>query len=261
MNDRFRRIVRGLTTRRSLVLIGHSHASSVAAAAASAGVPIEHLNFWQLGPKSLIERADGSVELIPQVRARLLAPVFSLVGGAAHHFGLFAHPRAYDFILPERQDLPLCEAAQLVPYDAIHAAMLALARPYLEIIRAVRAATQGPVFHMESPPTYADEVVPPYAPDWLTHFAQRPCISPVWLRYKLWRLHSGIVRDYCEQSDIAFTPCPAEALDARGLLIARYHADLGHANEAYGALVLRQMQELSGNESLAQRVRRAVAAR
>jgi hypothetical protein len=253
-------MVRGLASRRSLVCIGHSHVGNVAAAAASAGVAIECLNFWQLLPGSLIERADGSVELLPQIRARLLAPVFSLVGGACHHFGLFAHPRPYDFVLPERQDLPLGEGAELVPYDAIHAAMQALARPYLEIMRAVRAATEGPMFHMESPPTYADEVVPSFAPNWLTHFAENPQISPVWLRYKLWRVHSAIVHAFCRQADIAFVPHPAAAVDAQGLLIAEFHGDLGHANQAYGALVLRQMQQLSGKESLIQRVRRAVAA-
>jgi hypothetical protein len=259
MTSRFRRMVRGFTARRSLVCIGHSHLSNVAAAAAAAGVSIECLNFWQLGLESLIERADGSVDLLPEIRARLLAPVFSLVGGGAHHFALFAHPRPYDFVLPERQDLPLSEDAELVPYDAIHAAMQARTRPYLEIMRAVRAANSGPMFHMESPPTYADEVVPPHAPGWLTFFADNPRIAPVWLRYKLWRVHSGIVRAYCEHADIAFVPHPAEAVDAQGLLTAEFHGDLGHANQAYGALLLRQMQELSGNESLVQRVRRAVS--
>jgi hypothetical protein len=230
---------------RALVCIGHSHIEIVRAAAVSAAVPLEALNFWHF-PSPVSVHADGSVELVQEIRARLVAPVFSLVGGAVHlDIGLFVHSRPYDFVWPERQDLPLNNGVELVPYDAIHAAMQARTRPYLEIMGAIRAATQGPMFHMESPPTYADEIVPPNCPESWTYFRENPSISPVWLRYKLWRMHSGIVQAYCTQADITFVPHPPEAVDAQGLLVAEFHGLIAHANQAYGALLLRQMQELS----------------
>jgi hypothetical protein len=258
MADRIQRVMRRLTTRRALVCIGHSHIEIVRAAAVSAGVPLEGLNFWHFAGGVSIH-ADGSVELAPEIRARLVAPLFSLVGGAVHlDIGLFDHPRPYDFVWPERQDLPLSNGAELVPYDAIYAAMQARTQPYLEIIGAIRAAIRGPMFHMESPPTYADETVPPNAPDSWTYFRENPSISPVWLRYKLWRVHSGIVRAYCTQANITFVPHPPEVVDAQGLLVAAFHGLIAHANQAYGALVVRQMQDLSDGRSVLRRIRRVL---
>jgi hypothetical protein len=242
MTGRFRRVARRLAGRRPIVCVGHSHIDSVEAAAASAGVALEAINFWR-ALTAVSFRADGSVDLIPEVRSRLIAPVFSFVGGAVHHdIGLFVHSRPYDFVLPERQDLPLSAGAELIPYDAVHAAMQARTRPYLEIMAAIRAAARGSMFHVESPPIYRDEVVPPKAPVWMSW--DNPQISPAWFRYKLWQVHSGIVRAYCRESGITFIPHPPEAVDAQGFLAAGFYSFTAHVNPDYGALVLRQMQEL-----------------
>jgi hypothetical protein len=250
MANRFQRLVRRLSARREIVCIGHSHVDSVAAAAAAAGIPLEAINFWHTLPFC----ADGSVELTPEVCSRLIAPVFSFVGGAVHHeAGLFVHSRPYDFVLPEQQNLPLSERAELVPYDAVYASMQARTRPNLKTMGAIRVATRGRMFHMESPPIYSNEVAPTNIPGWMPDLKEYPPISPVWLRYKLWRVHSGIVRAYCREADIAFIPHPPEAADAQGLLAAEFYGATAHANREYGALVLRQIQELASDRAAARR--------
>jgi hypothetical protein len=228
----------------------------VAAAAANAAIPLDAINFWHTLPFC----EDGSVELTPEVCSRLIAPVFSLIGGAVHHdVGLFVHSRPYDFVLPERETLPLIEGAELVPYDAVYAAMQVRTRPHLKTMAAVRAATKGQMFHMESPPVFANEVAPTDIPGWMPHLKEYAAISPVWFRYKLWRVHSRIIRTYCNEADIVFIPHPSEAVDAQGLLAVAFYGQTAHANREYGAMVLRQIQKLASNKSMVRRIHRVVS--
>jgi hypothetical protein len=254
---RLRRVVQRLAARPPLVCIGHSHTENVVAAAETAGVALECFNFWR--HQDGLIRSDDKVELAAEIRSRLVAPVFSLVGGAVHHdIGLLVHPRPYDFSWPERPDLPFSEGAEIVPYEAVLAVMRARTQQYLQIMGAIRAATPGPVFHMQSPPIYAEEAVPANDPGWVAFFGQDRLIAPAWLRYKLWRVHSEIVRSYCDEIGIVFVPNPPESIDARGFMEARFHGTPAHANQAYGALILRQMQSLASGDSVIRRMSRAV---
>jgi hypothetical protein len=199
------------------------------------------------------------VELASELRSRLVAPVFSFVGGAVHQdVGLVVHPRPYDFSLPERPDLPFSEGAEIVPYEAVLAVMQDRTQLYLQIMGAIRASIQGPMFHMQSPPIYVEETVPENDSGWVDFFGEDRQIAPAWLRYKLWRVHSEIVRSYCDETGIVFVPHPPEAVDARGFLTDAFHGTTAHANQAYGALVLRQMQELAFNDSVLRKMGRAV---
>jgi hypothetical protein len=225
---------------RPLVCIGHSHTESVAAAALAAGQAIDAINFWHL--PGAVQLQDGVTTLAEPVRARLVAPVFSLVGGAVHQdVGLIAHPRPFDFVLPENPGLPMAAGAEIIPFGAILSVMRQRTQPYLDIMSAVRAATQGPVFHMESPPTYAHEQIPDDDPGFVAYFGAGAAFSPPWLRFKLWRVHSAIVAAHCRASCIVFVPHPAEAVDADGFLLPEFHGTPAHSNATYGALLLRQM--------------------
>ena len=68
-------------------------------------------------------------------------------------------------------------------------------------------------------------------------------ISPRHLRYKIWRLHSDIVALVCAENGIDYLTHPPQAVDDEGFLRPEFSRDGIHANEAYGALQLRQMQE------------------
>ena len=238
------RVLNRLLPPKPAVCIGHSHTENLAAAAAASGTRLEILNFWHL-PGALTSQA-GQVELSAELRARLVAPVFSLIGGAVHQdVGLIQHARPFDFVLPERADLPLAEGAEIVPYGAVHGAVLARTQQYLDIMRAVRDGVDGPVFHMESPPTYADERVPTDDPGFQAYFGNDVAFSPAWLRYKLWRLHSAIVSAHCAAVGIVFVPHPAESVSESGFLLEAFHGTPAHANAAYGQLVLAQLRDLA----------------
>ena len=227
-----------------LVIIGHSHTEPVAAAAAAAGVPLDVLNFWHL-PEPFIEAGDR-LQLKPALRARLLAPVFSLVGGNVHQdVGLVVHPRRFDFVWPERPDLALEDGAEIIPYDAVQAALSARAGYFLDIMSAVRDATSGPVFHIESPPTYGPEILPRDDAGFAHFFGKDAEFSPPWLRFKLWRVHSDIVAAHCRAIGIQFLAHPPEAVTEAGFLRDAYHGTPAHANAAYGALVLAQMRAVT----------------
>jgi hypothetical protein len=216
----------------------------VAAAAKEAGAAIDVLNFWQMPEPFVVE--EGRQRLAPGYRARLVAPVFSLVGGAVHQdVGLMRHPRPFDFVWPERPELPLIEGAEIIPFSALHAAMAVRTRPYLEIMSAVREAVAGRMFHLESPPTYAEEELPADDPGFYDYFGKDAAFSPAWLRFKLWRVHSAIVAAHCATEGITFVPHPAEAVTEAGFLRAEFHGTPAHANKVYGRLLVAQMRDLA----------------
>ncbi len=243
-----------LATAERLVVIGHSHSANVADAASAAGVALEHLNFWHLKDALLTE--GGMVRLAPHVAARLRgparSPVFSMVGGAVHQdVGLMQHPRPFDFVWPESPDLPLTPGAEIIPFAALHAAMLARTQYFLDVTSAVQDAADGPVLHIESPPTYWAEALPDNDPGFYLYFGANPVFSPPWLRWKLWRVHSAIVASHAAARGIGFIPHPPCSLDAEGFLAEAFHGTAAHANAAYGALVLGQMQAAMAEHRLA----------
>jgi len=69
-------------------------------------------------------------------------------------------------------------------------------------------------------------------------------ISPAALRYKLWRLHSQIIGEWCREAGALFVPCPPETFDENGFMREPYYGDGAHANMAYGERLLEQMRRL-----------------
>jgi hypothetical protein len=227
----------------TLVCIGHSHTRNVQDAATAAGVPLIALNFWEL-PKDAVTHTATGAHLSGAILSRLAAPVFSLIGGAVNHdIGLVLHPRPWDVILPDQPDLPLSGGHEILPYDAVREAMRRRITPYLQIMTAVRAAVRGPMFHMQSPPPYGPETIPPDDPGFAYFYGENATYSPPWMRYRLWRIQSGITAEHCARENITFIPRPEVAVDAEGFLLEAFHGKPAHANAAYGALVLAQMQQ------------------
>lgn len=168
-----------------------------------------------------------------------------MIGGVAYNMmGLAVHPRRFDFVLPDAPDLPFDERAELVPYEAVRASLLAIMQHYLDLMAIVGATGRGRIFHIEAPPPYADEARMLTDVPWNYFTGMQREVSPRYLRYKLWRLHSDIVRQACARMGITFIERPMEAVDVDGFLRDDYYLDTMHVNEGYGALVLRQMQEV-----------------
>ncbi|MDE1173228.1 MAG: hypothetical protein PW790_06080 [Parvibaculaceae bacterium] len=158
--------------------------------------------------------------------------------------GLARHPRPFDFVLPECPHLPLDEDAEILPLEAVRASLLAITQEYLDLIKLVRDTATGPVFHIEAPPPYADATRLLADIPWMFFGGMQRQISPAPFRYKLWRLHTQIVRESCRKQGISFIDHPPESVDGNGFLLPAYYLDSMHVNEAYGALVLAQMRRL-----------------
>ena len=69
-------------------------------------------------------------------------------------------------------------------------------------------------------------------------------VTPARIRAKLYRIHSDIIEQRCAALGVEFLSPPAEAADAEGFLKPAYWTqDPTHANRAYGALLLKQIEE------------------
>jgi hypothetical protein len=230
------------TSVRPLACIGHSHLKCVIEAAGATDTSLVTVDLWTT---TALEETSAGLQVSAAVRQRLgEGPIFSLVGGNPHHrLGLVMHPRPFDFILADAPYLPLDTCAEIIPVDGVRAALAEAARPHLDLMRLLPRALPGPIFHFESPPVAADARRLQVDVPWM-FFHGRRRIAPRWLRYKLWRLHSAIMRESCERFGLTFVPSPSSAMDADGFLSSEYYLDAMHVNARYGALVLEQMKAL-----------------
>lgn len=230
-----------------MLCIGHSHVACVARAAAANGVTLQALNFWDM--PGAIQRDSGPPRfssLLEQQLREHEGSVFSLVGGAVHGVvGMLVHPRRFDFVLPWAPELALDPAAEVLPALAVRGMLEALMAEYLALMAEVQKLCRGPMFHLEAPPPYADAQRMHADIPWSLYPGMCQEISPAVMRYKLWRLHSRIVSDWCDLAGVTFVACPAAAVDANGFMHEAYYGDGAHANDAYGELVLEQMRQLA----------------
>ncbi|MDE1173227.1 MAG: hypothetical protein PW790_06075 [Parvibaculaceae bacterium] len=243
--QRISRLIRPRTGReKRMVCVGHSHLVCVSQAAKSQNMDVVFINFWFSANPLIV--TDGVTHLNPELARELHGHIFLFVGGSAFAvLGLLLHPHPFDFILPEAPHLPLMETAQLLPLDAVQAALMAIDLEFFEQMKLIRAAARGLVFYCEPPPPYPDAGrMLPDVP-WERLEGRGKEIAPQYFRYKLWLLNSQIMRAFCRQNSIIFIPCPPEAIDAEGFLLSAYYSDPTHANPAYGALVLDQMRRMA----------------
>lgn len=233
-------------TRGELFVIGHSHVGCVQGAANDYGEQdLYPLNFW--GLPGAIEYHDGEAYLAEEIAARIAdywGPVFSMLGGSTHAvLGLLVHARRYDFVLPDQPDLSLDPEAELVPALAMRRIMASRMAEYLALMEQVHAHSRGNMVHIEPPPPSADVERLVFDIHWSMSTDAQYEVSPLVLRYKLWRLESRILRDWCAERNVAFIQCPQACLDEQGCLADDYYGDGAHANAAYGWQVLQQMRQ------------------
>lgn len=223
--------------------LGHSHSASLQLAAQAEAYPLEVLNFWQL-PFD-VEEIQGVKRLSAGLRARLRAPLFSLIGGQVHQdIGMLEHERPFDLILPEAPHWPLQPGAEIIPAATLQAELRHRMRPYLELMADARSAISGPMYQLQSPPISTLDEVPAEDPGFTAMFGHNRKISSPWLRRKLFALHSALVEEACKRLGIIFVPCPPESMDAEGFLLPGLNGTPGHASPAYGALQLRQIRAI-----------------
>lgn len=221
-------------------LIGNSSSALIFIAAEEAGFPLKGAPF-ALGPQPPFN-ADIT-EFHPEILQLLKqGAVFSIVNtGARDLLTLIQHPQPFDFILPDRPDLPLDPNAQLISFYAMRDAFSRHLNKDFSILALAKSCAAGKVIHIISqPPLESEEIILTYAP-WQLKESDR--ISSPWLRLKAYLLCTSLLIEFCKENGIEIIYPPAVAIDDKGFLKTDYYSNATHANVAYGRLVLEKMKE------------------
>lgn len=250
--------VKRSAARQAVVLIGHSHLNAVrhgfearkarGDVAANGAAYFLH-DVWRHQTHYADSAPGGGVAFNPQVLDLIDATIgpsaprryVAALGGNAHIvLGLTRNPRPFDFVLPERPDLPLEPGAELTPYAMFCAALKTAMMSYVWQMVALRQAV-GEFICLETPPPSGDDA---YVVAHLGGYAPDPSnIVSRAMRYKIWRAHSALLAEFCAGIGARFLAVPPEAQDAEGFLRPECHGnDATHANAFYGELVSRQIE-------------------
>jgi len=120
----------------------------------------------------------------------------------------------------------------------------ALARRSAEvaaILAALARAAPVPLVQLESPPPIPSEAHLRAHPTVFAEAFARHGVAAAGLRWRMWRINSALMAEWCAAHAIPFLPVPDAMLDADGMLApAGWGEDPTHANAAYGAAALRQ---------------------
>jgi hypothetical protein len=117
-------------------------------------------------------------------------------------------------------------------------------REHLRLLRALRPATAKPVVQFEPPPPLPIEHVLAYPNELFRKAVDKRKLSSDCLRYKFWRVQSGIYREFCAKIGIDYIQTTPEMRGSQGMLAeAAWGSDATHANEWFGQRMIGQMLE------------------
>lgn len=253
----------------NFVALGHSHIVSLAKGAYAlqaqgagvAGSPaVGHFHY--LYDESYLpdvqEGPNGPI-LNRKIAAALEAgdPRFVLlsVGGNEHNVLSIAQPVSrYDFVLGEAPDLPVDEAAQLIPEMMMRETIREWMSKKIAVMKAIRRATSLPTIQVEPPPPVPREQVLAYPKEFFRKTVDLRKLSPDSLRYKMWRLQSDLYVEICAELDVAYVTTPPDLIGPGGMLPKMaWSQDATHANEHFGERMMGEVFRRA--ESMLERTR------
>jgi hypothetical protein len=232
----------------ALIFVGHSHIGAISKGAAASGkkiiaVPLRE-QLKKLSRNALLAELGDKVAKAVQENAAEV--VFCLIGGGMHAvLGLVQHPDRFDFVLPDRADLPFDAHSTLVPFDVMENLMARKLRKHTHLLNQLAQSIPARLVQLEAPPPIKDGTYLLEGGFGYEVAIKTYGISQPWLRYKLWVLQSRLYRRYCERLGITYLPNPREVLDDEGFLARPFWGDFVHANEQYGALLLDKLEKFT----------------
>lgn len=246
-------------TTQALILLGHSHVGAVVDALklrtpqSGEGMLYVH-DVWAKNTQYADSDGAGGIAFNADVLRLIDATVpadqprhfISMFGGNGHVLlALSKHPRPFDFVLPERPDLPLEPGAEVLPYDYIAEALKPLMLSYIWQMIGLRQALGQSIVCVETPPPYGDDAY--VSANLGTYIKDPKNIVGRAMRYKMWRLHSNLLRYFCDACGVEFLAAPEEGIDPEGFLRREgYGMDATHANAWYGELLVRKFETRFG---------------
>jgi hypothetical protein len=236
------------TERRRVLVIGHSHAAAIHSASVVAPGRIEAHTILIRGDAAPMLVSKGAA-LNPRLRQRIVRRrastdlVALAIGGQVHNvLGLVELPEPIDLVVPELSAMPAKPGRRVIPLGLIEETIRAKLKAAFIAMGKICTLLPVPAVHICSPPPVARD---DYFKERSNIFSEKISlhgVAPASVRYKLWWVHSRLVREFCDRSGIAYLPPPKESLDTEGYLAEGFAVDATHANAAYGRLVLGQLE-------------------
>lgn len=238
-------------TRSRVLVIGNCHQTALRHAYETRvrhdrpeGLECRFIPFHNDTYRPIVVGSQFQPSILAELGADDLRFVVSTIGGNDHNLlGLVNHrPVKFDFVLPEAPDLALQEDADVVPFELVRRTLLARLAETFSYMTLLQSSTSAPLYHLESPPPVPSEEYIRQNPDACADLIAEYGVAPATLRYKLWRLHSSLVREACESGRYTFVPSPQAMQDDHGMLVPEaWRNDSTHANEVYGEHLYRQL--------------------
>ena len=238
-----------------ILLIGHSHTQCIFDAYGAGLQDIVDLDVVRLHRDKIVGSEPAFGEYIAdqvagfaRVRSADPAPydlVVSLMGGNTHNIvGLVEMSPPFDFVLSVQPSLRPSAHATLLPEKIVRNVLQQRIETIFTGMKVIREMYSDLMICQESPPPIGDD---DYVRRYLDeHFQQdfksgREIVSAE-LRYKLWKLASGIYSERCEQLGVPYVTCPEKTMiDGMYLQPEGYPGNATHGNKWYGEMVLRNV--------------------
>jgi len=240
--------------RMAILAVGQSHTAAIQKAAKT------HRETWPDELRTRIihtlaepYRSEGR-EFGPLARAAIQDQIarhqprlVSMLGGNAHNMISLMRPaRPYDFILHglEEEGPPIEPDSELVPEALVRAALEErLQHDFWRLEQLYEIA--GPFIHVESPPPLISEAfIRDRAEVYFRDYSDKEIVpASRGVRWRIWRLNSRILKEKVEAMGCRFMSVPPDVMDADGFLRLDLAADPTHANEAYGELLIRAIED------------------
>src|SRR5205814_962201 len=199
---------------------------------------------WRYHP----ECEDELRRLIAQTRPSAL--ISMLQGEQAVAAGLIMPERRFDFYFPGEETYAADPAEEIVPYDLLLEACKIEHHLVSDLLDRLKPFVTVPIFALCPPPPIDDEefilTSNPKHANIAEHLAKRGLPSTPW-RYRIWKLHTMALQEIYREHGITFIDPPVEAIGDNGCLQQDFRSDVFHANQRYGQLLLKQVQQLIEN--------------
>jgi predicted transcriptional regulator len=238
-----------------VLLMGNSHLAAVERAgtemfSSSTDISWSRFSLQTLELGAIAPRENGRIVLHPEIAARLDwvgndGCIFLFLAGNAHDkICLAEHPVPFDFVSPERPDLPVDPSRTLVPSQAIVQRIERINDGRISgVLEGLRAKHRGMVFQFESPAPVPSEAHIRAYPRAFAAAIDQYGVAPAHLRFKLWLVNCRTTRRVCDSFGVQYLTVPEESLDPDGFLLpAFWDRDPNHANALYGRLVLEKIE-------------------
>lgn len=192
-----------------------------------------------------VAAAPAFIEIVTSLDPQGL--LVSFLGGNEHSVLSLLNPAVpFDFVWPAGHEAPLLAGHQPVSLAVVEAQLLAAIQQTLAQLTMIRARHPGlRIVHVAPPPPQANEARMRDTPEVFGDLIARHGLMPLSIRLKYYGLYVELFRRHLAPLGIECLGPPPDSLDEHGALRDGLTLGCTHGNEAYGALVLKQLRQLA----------------